>query len=122
MKCRFVILLDGSGDDLAKAYQDMRRKLLPVTGWADTDEAYTIDADGVQVFMAAEDVQDARKAWPDSRDGLRECRAGPGCRHDVFTAGLPICMMYDKEAKKLVKRAEKVKRRLQTAAGKGKKS
>ena len=122
MKCRFVILLDGSGPDLVKAYQDMRRKLLPVTGWSDTDEAYTVGPDGVQVFMAEEDVQDARKAWPDSRDGLRECRAEPGCRHDVFTDGLPICMMYDEEAKKLVKRARKAEQRLKTPAGQGKKS
>lgn len=98
------MIIDGSGPTLEKAYQDMRRKLLPIGGWADTDDVYHEVSDGQHVMVPEEDVQVARKAFPHSKDGRRMCNGGKNCLHDVVVYGIPACMMNQKEVKKMVKR------------------
>ena len=108
MKFRFTVIIDGSGTTLEKAYQDMRRKLLPLGGWADTDTVYSEVSEGQHVLIEEADVQAARKAFPYSRDGRRMCNGGKDCIHDVVVYGIPACMMSPKEIKKMVKRGRKM--------------
>jgi len=108
MRYRFTVIIDGSGPTLEKAYQEMRRKLLPLVDWADTDTAYSEVSEGVHALIPEEDVQAARKAFPYSRDGRRMCNGGKSCIHDVVVYGIPACMMSPKEIKKMVKRGRKM--------------
>lgn len=108
MRYRFTVIIDGSGPTLEKAYQEMRRKLLPLRGWADTDEAILVVDGNVNVCIPEAEVQVARKAFPHSKDGMRVCNGGPGCIHDVAVYGIPACMMYSNEIKKMVKRGRKM--------------
>ena len=71
MRFRFRVIIDGVGPNIEKAYQDMRRKLLPLKGWADTDDVYQEVAEGQHLLTPEEDVQAARKAFPYSKDGRR---------------------------------------------------
>ena len=102
------MIIDGSGPTLEKAYQEMRRKLLPLGDWADTDTVYIEASEGVHAMVPEEDVQAARKAFPHSRDGRRMCNGGKNCIHDVVVYGIPACMMSPKELKKMVKRGRKL--------------
>ena len=108
MRYHFAVIIDGSGPTLEKAYQEMRRKLLPMKGWADTDTVYSKASEDVHVMVPEEDVQAARKAFPPSRDGRRRCNGGNNCLHDVVVYGIPACMMSRKEIKKMVKRGRKM--------------
>jgi hypothetical protein len=110
MKIQFTVMITGKGPTVEKAYQDMRRKLLPMVGWADTDEAFDITAEGDFEDVPEADVQRARKAFPFSRDGRRLCNGGPTCLHDVIVYGIPACMMSDKETRKMVKRGHRITR------------
>lgn len=108
MKFRFTVIIDGSGPTLEKAYQEMRRKLLPLGGWADTDDVYREESEGVHTLIPEEDVQAARRAFPYSRDGRRMCNGGEDCLHDVVVYGIPACMMSPKEIKKMIKRGHRL--------------
>lgn len=109
MKVQFKVMIEGKGTTVEKAYQDMRRKLLPMQGWADTDEAIDITTEGKFEFVEEADVQRARKAFPFSKDGMRVCNGEIACRHDVIVFGIPGCMMTEREVKKMVKRGQKLK-------------
>ena len=109
MKVQFKVMIEGKGTTIEKAYQDMRRKLLPTTGWADTDEAIDVTTKGKFEFVEEADVQRARKAFPFSKDGMRICNGGLTCRHDVIVYGIPGCMMTESELKKMTKRGQKMK-------------
>ncbi len=112
MKIQFTVYIEGSGPSVAKAYQDMRRKLLSVRGWADSDEATHVGADDSRTYVDEGDVQAARKAFPFSKDGLRACNGGANCLHDVVVFGIPGCMMDAKEAKKMRKRGQRLQKGL----------
>ena len=108
MKVRFTVVIEGSGPSVAKAYQDMRRKLLPIRDWSDTDGAIMAMPNGYQVPLEEELVQAARKAFTTSKDGERRCNGGLACRHDVVVFGIPVCMMDAKEVKKMVERGHRI--------------
>jgi hypothetical protein len=108
VKVKFTVYIEGSGPNVVKAYQDMRRKLLPLRGWADSDEATVVDEANVHTYLPEEDVQVARTAFKHSKDGLRLCNGGDACIHDVVVYGIPACMMSAKEVKKMVKRGHRL--------------
>lgn len=108
MRVRFTVVIEGSGPSVAKAYQDMRRKLLPIRNWSDTDGAIMVKPDGEQVPLEEELVQAARKLFKTSKDGERRCNGDASCLHDVVVYGIPACMMDSKEARKMVKRGRKI--------------
>ena len=112
MKFQFTVYIEGSGSSVAKAYQDMRRKLLPVRGWADSDEATLVEDDDSRTYLDEKLVQAARKVFPFSKDGLRLCNGGEGCLHDVVVFGIPACMMNEKELKKMRKRGRRLQKGL----------
>lgn len=102
MKVEFLVTVTGEGADVRRAYADMRRRLMAVQGWRDTDTAWS-DGEGE---VAEGEVQAARHAYAASREARRRCRMGKGCRHDVVVAGIPACMMDDRELKALVRRGK----------------
>ena len=109
MKIEFKVYIEGSGPTVEKAYQDMQRKLLPIKGWADTDEA--IDKTGPDTefeYVPEGAVMAARIAFKHSKDGLRVCNGGATCLHDVVVYGIPACMMNAKELKKMNKRGKRI--------------
>lgn len=108
MKIQFKVMIDGSGTTVARAYQDMRRKLLAMNGWADTDEAICTTSEGTYDWVPEEEVQAARKAFPHSKDGMRVCNGGTKCNHDLIVFGIPACMMDKGETRKMVKRGRKI--------------
>ena len=103
MKYQFSVWIEGSGPDLIKAYQDMRRKLLGMNGWIDTDEAVQMHGE-MRIHVEEEDIQDARRAFPHSKDGKRRCsmEQHTDCKHDVVVFGIPACMMDAREAQRMM--------------------
>lgn len=112
MKLRFTVVIEGSGPSVAKAYQDMRRKLLPLRGWSDTDGAIMVTPEGDQYPVDEELVQAARQLYKTSKDAKRLCNGGLDCRHDVVVFGIPACMMDKKETQKMVKRGHRIQQGL----------
>ena len=112
MRFQFTVYIEGSGPTVEKAYQDMRRKLLPVRGWADSDEATAPSAGGLREYVDEEEIQAARVAFKTSKDGLRVCNGGTSCLHDVVVFGIPACMMNEKETKKMIKRGKRLQKGL----------
>ena len=110
MKYQFTVVIEGEGKNLVRAYQDMRQKLLPLKGWADTDVVISVADDGKYTYLAEPAVQAARKAFPYSVDGKRRCNGGPDCVHDVVVGGIPACMMSPKEIAKMVKRGKEMQK------------
>ena len=108
MKIQFKVYIEGDGPNVVKAYQDMRRKLLPIKGWADTDEAIDKTAPGEFEYVDEHELQAARVAFKTSKDGLRLCNGGEACLHDVVVYGIPGCMMNAKEIKKMVRRGHRI--------------
>ncbi len=108
MRVRFTVVIEGSGPSVAKAYQDMRRKLLPIRDWSDTDGAIMVKPDGEQVPLGEELVQAARQLFKTSKDAKRLCNGGLDCRHDVVVYGIPACMMDKAETQKMVKRGHRI--------------
>ncbi len=118
MKYQFLIQLVGSGPNVRAAYQDMRRKLLPLRGWTDSDTVTFEPEGGGEVVVPEEEVQEARSAFKFSKDGLRFCKMGDTCRHDVVVYGIPACMMDEKETKKMIKRGMRMERQGKGAVAK----
>ncbi len=112
MRFQFTVYIDGSGPTVEKAYQDMRRKLLAVRGWADSDEATLVTGETSRMRVEEEKVQAARIAFKMSKDGLRVCNGGTNCLHDVVVYGIPACMMDEKEVKKMRKRGKRLQKGL----------
>ena len=108
MKIQFKVYLTGNGPTVEKAYQDMRRQLLPMKGWNDTDEAIDQTVPGEFEYVPEGAVMAARIAFKYSRDGLRVCNGGATCLHDVVVYGIPACMMNAKELKKMHKRGKRI--------------
>ena len=113
MRYAFKVYVKASGRNVHRAYANLRRKLLPLDDWADTDEAYPVD-DGTDAvdYVPEEEIQAARVAHRSHPDGKRVCR-DPQCDHGVIIDHLPVCMMTERELRKLPSRLVRIKARLE---------
>ena len=112
-KYTFQVWVEVRGRNHVKAYENLRRKLLPLVGWEDTDTAFEVLENGSWgAPVSEEDVQAARQVYRHGDEGQRTCRDDE-CDHGLIVGGIPICMMTAKELRKLPHQMNRLRARLE---------